>query len=252
LIWLELQGKTITDADIKFIGDNKKTFVVGLNEADRYGFVAHDEAGKDLYARNSQSEFNRDLNVAYQVIRGANIYTVLVIPSILDLDTFFRRRRVTCMMHVYKEGKVAYFTKKRLRKLVPWMMMASKYNDDPDPMLAKDEHNRPIKALFTDTFPLFYNEKTMKPEANQSLYEAYLARKGNNIKQVKQELYDKYVKSDDMKQAAQKDEAENRAEAYKLSKAKVSNAQIAKIVGINARTVKKYIIEQKALEAVDV
>jgi len=181
--WLKLLKLDVNPEYIKYIGDNKKTFIEGLRDAPRYMMVGHDEAGKDLYARSAMSTFNKDLNIAYQVIRGKNLATFLVLPNILDLDTFFRKRRVTELFVIYKTGKVAYFTKKRLRVLLPKMQEAAKYNDDPDPM------NMGIKPLFIDSFPKYEG----------ILLEPYLNRKRDNMDGVIDELVDKYVTNDENK-----------------------------------------------------
>lgn len=176
-IWLKLIGENNQKEYIKYIGDNQKTFITGLTKSPKYFMVVHDEAAKDLYGRSAMSSFSKDLNVAYQIIRGANLHTVLIIPSILDLDSFFRKRRVTQMYHVYSEGKVAYFTKSRIRKLLPRLSNASKYNEDPNVM------DMGVAPLFTDTFPLY-----------EGIYlNDYLSQKNSNIEQVREELYKKYV-----------------------------------------------------------
>lgn len=180
--WRKIIGKPVTEEDIKYIASNKKEFVTGLKACEKYDMIIHDEAGKDLYARNSISSFNKDLNIAYQVIRGKNLFTVLVIPHVLDLDPFFRRRRVTAMLHVYKEGRFAYYSKERLRYLLPGLMKFALYSADPDPFRVRDSNGEIIKPNFYDSFPLYKGV----------LKEQYEARKTQNMQQVVDELLDKY------------------------------------------------------------
>jgi hypothetical protein len=175
-IWFNLLNIPITKELIEFFGDNQKNFIIALNSAPRYYMVVHDEAGKDVYTRNAMSSFSRDLNVAYQVIRGANLHTLLLIPNILDIDSFFRKRRVTQCFHVYKEGCVAYYSKKRLKKILPAIYKMGINNDDVNLLSAG-------APLFYDTFPMY--EGVLK--------DFYLERKTQNILETKKYLLDKYV-----------------------------------------------------------
>jgi hypothetical protein len=180
--WRKIIGKPVSKDDIRFIASNKQEYVKSLDASAKYDMVIHDEAGKDLYARNALSSFNKDLNIAYQVIREKNLYTILIIPSIIDLDTFFRRRRVTAMLHVYKEGRVAYFSKHLLRQILPAMVNASKYSSDPDPLKMRSEKGGYIYPNFFDTFKMY----------NGVLLEGYQERKTSNIQNVIDTLMDKY------------------------------------------------------------
>lgn len=180
--WYKLLGWKVTEDDIQWIASNQKEFVQGLESCKQYGMFIHDEAGKDLYARNSISSFNKDLNIAYQVIRARNLYTVLVIPSVNDLDTFFKRRRVTAMLHVYAEGKFVYYSKAKIREIIPAMIRGAQYSADPDPTKLKDARGNYIQANFSDTFPLYKG----------ILKQPYEERKKANMQNVLQELKDKY------------------------------------------------------------
>lgn len=187
--WFKLLNIPLTHDLITYFGDNQKTFISALNTAPQYYMVVHDEAGKDLYTRNAMSTFTKDLNVAYQVIRGANLHTILIIPHILDLDSFFRRRRITQCFHVYGEGKVAYFTKKRLRQLMPKITKMAQNSDDID-LLSVGQ------PLFLDTFGKYEG----------IFLKDYLERKKNNINETKQYLYDKYVAEVENPQIIQKND----------------------------------------------
>jgi hypothetical protein len=165
---------------------NKKEFVLSLSTAPKYYMVVHDEALKDLYARDAISSFNKDLNKAYFVIRGRNLYTALACPSILDLDPNFRKRRIHGMYHVYSAGKVAYYGRKKLNKLIPALMKMQIYNARPDPKNALDDHSKHIVPDFTDTFPLYKGV----------LLEKYMARKDKNMKGTVDDLMKRYGADD--------------------------------------------------------
>lgn len=178
-IWTtELVKNEISDKDIQNIGDNKKTFIQALYGAKKNYMIAHDEAGKDLYARDAMSTFNRSLNKAYIVIRGLNLHTVFVVPNILDLETYFRNHRVKQMLHVYDFGKYCVFDKKAINQLLPRMKRAKMKNEMPNPGAMG------VKPFCYDTFPIYENKTMLDP---------YLQRKDENMKGVVQELYDEFV-----------------------------------------------------------
>jgi glycosyltransferase involved in cell wall biosynthesis len=179
-IWYEMIG--LAKPPIKFLADNKVNFVVALKDAERYYLVAHDEAGKDLYSRKSMSSFSTDMNQAYMVIRGKNLHTILVIPNILDLDSFFRKRRVTGMFFVYSTGRYAYYTKSQIRKLLPHLVRMSSTSAEPNPMKVKM-----VKPFYLDTFPKYEG----------ALLDEYLARKSDNMDDSIMQLYTKYMQEVD-------------------------------------------------------
>ena len=188
-IWYKelLEVKDYDESYIKYFGANKKEFITGMYVAPKYHMIVHDEALKDLYARDSISSFNKDLNKAYFVIRGKNLYTALACPSILDLDPNFRKRRIWGMFHVYSAGKVAYYGRDKLNKLIPALMKMSMYNARPDPRNARDEKYKLIAPDFTDTFPMYKGV----------LLKRYLERKDSNMDKIVKELVDKYADGDE-------------------------------------------------------
>ncbi len=233
--WYKLLGREVVVEDIKYIASNKREFVTGLKSAQKYDMIIHDEAGKDLYARNSISSFNKDLNVAYQVIRGKNLYTILVIPSVMDLDSFFRRRRVTAMLHVYREGKFAYFSKARLRWILPGLEKQMQYSSDPDPTKVKDQFGKWIQPNFTDSFPLYKGV----------LKEPYEARKSNNMDAVVDELMDKYGEDESDKKKKTIEESDSLDDTiYERFKERADNGErimdIRKRLRISARQYKLF------------
>ena len=178
----ELLGKELNSHLIKYLGSNKIEFITALyscsSENKKYYMVAHDEAGKDLYSRKAMSSFSSDLNESYQVIRGLNLWTALAIPSIMDLDSFFRKRRVRYMIHFIGEGKYAFYSKAKVAMLIPELKRQSDKNARPDPMKVKD-----VSPDFIETFAP-YKGPLLKP---------YLDRKAQNMQDSVKDMYDKYV-----------------------------------------------------------
>lgn len=144
----------------------------------KFQMVGHDEAAKDMYKREAQKKMNIVLNKAYMVIRGMNIYTALLIPNIMDLDPFFRNRRVTAYLFVYRRGKYAYFSKKTLAKLLPAMNIQMATNSNPDPMSCKDTKGNPILPDFIGSFPKYTGV----------LLEPYMKRKQSNMESTIEEI----------------------------------------------------------------
>lgn len=175
-------GKEYDKSYIRYLGANKKEFVTALATAPKYHFIAHDEALKDLYARDAISDFNKSLNRCYFIIRGKNLITAFCCPSILDLDPQFRKRRISGMLHVYAKGKVAYYGRDKLNKLIPALAKMSIYSARPDPKNALDLNGRLIAPDFTDTFPLYEGV----------LLEDYLKRKDANMESTVQDLVNKF------------------------------------------------------------
>jgi hypothetical protein len=119
--WLtKLYGK-VTEEDINKIGLTSESFVTTLQNAKRYEPTVYDESG-ELSNKRSMSNFNVSITQAYQVIRGLNLLTVLVLPSIFDLEGFFTKRRARGLIYVFgrtkESSRFAYWDKARMRNLV--------------------------------------------------------------------------------------------------------------------------------------
>jgi hypothetical protein len=124
---------------------NRDDFIKDLADCKKCEMTIYDEAG-DISSRGAMTEFNRQLMVAYQIIRADNICTILVLPDIWDLDSYFRNKRIKGLFYVKERGKVAYFSKKKLERI-----------------LFINNH-RPIKNYFvsnpnfTDSYPIYKGE----------------------------------------------------------------------------------------------
>ncbi|MEX1384434.1 hypothetical protein [Lutibacter sp.] len=239
----ELLGFDLEDTLIKYLGSNKIEFITALYECSsnerKYYMVAHDEAGKDLYSRKAMSSFSSDLNESYQVIRGLNLWTGLAIPSIMDLDSFFRKRRVRYMIHFIGEGKYAFYSKAKVAMLIPELKKQSDKNARPDPMKCKD-----IQPDFIETFAP-YKGPLLKP---------YLKRKEDNMKDSVKDMYDKYVTQEAREGAGLNvPEYQKRAEeVYKLRDSNLTWKQISQKTDMSFLTLKKaYNFHKNKIEVLD-
>lgn len=111
----KLYGK-VEAKDIDKVALSVEKFAKAIGEVKQYDLIVYDESG-DLSNKRTMSKVNVAITQAYQVIRGLNIFTILVIPSVFDLDGFFVKRRARSMIYVFKRGRFAYWNKSRLRKL---------------------------------------------------------------------------------------------------------------------------------------
>lgn len=162
-----------TPEDIKHICLSKEQFVEDLKDCVKYEMTIYDEAG-DILSRRALGSFNVSIMKAYQVIRGDNLFTILVLPSLWDLDTFFRKRRLRGMFYVYKRGRVAFWDKDRLRKMVAI-------------------NSRRVIPSYWVTKPLFFDTF---PKYNGVLKEAYDDKKAEKMKGVRQQLFDDLAKGE--------------------------------------------------------
>ena len=163
---------------------NRKELASTLNEIQekdfKYAMFFHDEAVKDLYRKDGITKFQKIMEVSYTVIRGLNLYSGWLIPSILDLSKMFRTRRIRGMFYVYGRGKYAYYSKKQLKKLIPAMQQNQNFGGDPNPFDVRDTVGRVIKPFCIGTFGNYHG----------SLKEEYAVRKAANMKQSLQDLAD--------------------------------------------------------------
>jgi len=176
------------------VGMDSPEFSGLLRDAKKYMMIANDEAA-DISSRSAMAKQNRLFMVVYQLIRGENLFTVLVIPSIFDLDSFFRKRRVRHLIHIPKRGLYHFWDKQSLRRMVEL------------------NEGRPFKNIYA-----------VRPTASgrfsdyKGLYlEPYLAKKRDKMQQVREMLADELGV----------DETFNREEALKSGEAALVQKKIA-------------------------
>jgi len=162
--YTKLNGKCKA-TDIKHMCLDEKQFERDLSDCIKMEATVFDEAGA-LSSRAALTKFNKKLMKAYQVIRADLLFTILVIPDIWDLDTWFRNKRIKGLFYVYQRGRVAFFGKEKTRLL---MML---------------NQNRIVKSYtivkptFRDTFPIYKGV----------LAEPYQKLKDRKVLQARREL----------------------------------------------------------------
>lgn len=205
--WLIKRYGTVTpEMCERFVGMDARSFSSVLSKAKRYDIVADDEAA-DISSRGAMQQSNQLFMQAYQIIRGDNLFSVLVIPSLFDLDAFFRKRRVKHLIHVYKRGKIAFWSNQRLKRMVEL------------------NEKLPFKNYYL-VRPTFFDSL---PRYEGILKEPYEQMKARKMKKVRINL-EKNMNSKDV----------HKKEAYELKKKGLNYTEIATKIGVSRVTAARY------------
>lgn len=87
--------------DITRITFNAEDFVQAIKSAPKFSCVILDEAYASINARASLTETNRALIAMATEMRQKNLFVIICIPSIFDLDKYFAIWRANSLFHVY-------------------------------------------------------------------------------------------------------------------------------------------------------
>lgn len=90
-----------------------ETMLERVQKAPRYSVVMLDEAVNGLYAREAMAMDNRVLTTAAMVARARNLYWILCIPHLHNLDPYFREHRVRSWWYVIQHGEALGHVPKR-------------------------------------------------------------------------------------------------------------------------------------------
>jgi|TARA_Y100000034_G_C6893395_1_gene411431 hypothetical protein len=115
--WYVLLNGECKKEDIKHMCLDLDSFVSDLSDLQKRECTVYDEAG-DLSNRNFMTKINKKIAQTYQVIRSDNLLTILVLPSLFDLDPFFKARRIKGLFVVYQRGKTAFWGQSKLRQII--------------------------------------------------------------------------------------------------------------------------------------
>ena len=91
-------------------------FVEAVEKAEKYQAIVFDETMGYLSSRSSMSRFNRLLIKVFSEMRSKNLFILLNIPSIFELDKYPAIHRSVALIHIYKRGTFAVYnySKKKL------------------------------------------------------------------------------------------------------------------------------------------
>lgn len=204
--------------DIKYVALSITQFLEALKDVKKFGCVIYDEAG-EISSLRMMNKFNYKLTKTYEVIRGENLFTILILPDVFYLNPFFSSRRARGLIHVYKRGKFAYWNKRQLRRMIE----INKTYKTKNPFR--------VKPLFFDTFPKYKGY----------LKNAYADKKREKMHAAREELYEEIVKNDDPK-------LELKKVAYNL-RHKITDALNVKVIAeafnVTDRTIYNWLKEME-------
>jgi len=215
--WMELKNGKCDPDDVKHMSMKGKDFVDDLSEADKMDCVVFDEAG-ELDNRRALSNFNVMLSQAYKVIRADNIYTILILPDIFDLEFRFIKR-MKALFFVYQRGRVAVWLKDSLVK----MAELNAYR--------KVKNVRFVRPDFYDTFPIYKGV----------MEESYAKRKAEKTKEARKELKHALNSKEEIGVRAQK----MMNMAYNLKQRKFKIKEIAEIMDVTPRRIAQILKESR-------
>jgi len=209
----KLYGK-VSKSDIKHVCLDSVGFLHDLADCKQYEMTIYDEAG-ELSSRNAMNKLNKMIMVTYQIIRADKIFTVLILPDIWYLDSYFRNTRVKGLFVVSKRGKVAFWNYQKLRKIIDLNQSRNIKNYWVTP------------PNFTDSYPMY---KGILMEE----YEKLKAKKTSEARQKLKEVVDENGNEiRDLKINA----------AKKMSDLGLTHDSIASCLNVSRRTIGNYIKE---------
>lgn len=208
--WVRILNGKVLPNDVRHMCMNAKQFVSDLKDLKKYDMTVYDEAG-ELTNRRAMSDLNVRITQAYKIIRGDNLFTILVLPSLWDLDPFFVKRRLRGLVWLDRRRHFQFWGKERLRRMVA---INSKFYWKSYSVV------KPTHRGYVPT----YRGVLLKP---------YEKKKEEHTMLVRKELYEQIEKgttgSDDKYKAAVLAVAE-----------KIGSGKAAELFGINRKTIFNY------------
>lgn len=142
-------------------------FARAIKESQEYDHIIIDEGVLLSYGRNAMSDVSKHINTLLMVCRAKKFYINILIPNLLDLDTYIRKNRVTALWVMLPNYRVAYFSKRRVRKLLFKMAFTSRNGGHADPMTQGVYPNFTAKVYLCDNTELVKEYGLIK-QANMS------------------------------------------------------------------------------------
>lgn len=174
--YTKLYGK-VTKEDVKHISLKPKDFVTDLKNLKRYEAHVYDEAG-DLSNLRQMDKFNYRVSLSYQVMRGLNLLTFLVLPSIFRLNPYFVKDRAKFLLHVYKRDKNRAYYQLYTRDKIGAILDINQYR---------------MRKRVNVVSPVFHDKFT---EYKGILKQPYLDKKEARLSTVREELYNSVVEQE--------------------------------------------------------
>jgi len=97
--------------DVDDISIEGKGFISWLRHSEKMAGV-FDEAGTAMYTRDAMKPIVKMINKRLMVCGYKYLFIILCLPSIFDLDTHVRNRRINCLIQITKKGDFVAYNRK--------------------------------------------------------------------------------------------------------------------------------------------
>lgn len=229
--WYSAMGISPSDKLVSQITATPEEFANCLIQSKPYDMLMVDEGVLMSYARKGMSESNVQVNKMLMVCRGKHFYFNILIPNFLDLDSYIRKNRVSSIWVMMPNYMVAYFSRKRVHKLIGRMAYTSRGGNHADPLKLG------VRPNFIAKVPLYTGV----------LAEPYAKIKENNMNAVIKDLSDELLKKQKAKTLKPKKiDARDKALIVGLSQNK-SMVSIAKEMNLHFSSLTPRIKKLKAM-----
>lgn len=236
--WYKHINKPMTPQQLaKQISAKPQEFARAIKESQEYDHIVIDEGVLLSYGRNAMSDVSKHINTLLMVCRAKKFYINILIPNFLDLDTYIRKNRVTALWVMLSGYRVAYFSKRRVRKLLIKMAYTNRGGGHADPMKQGIYPNFVAKVPLCDNTELVEEYGKIK-QANmsaviESTAEAILGAKDQtNVKKNKPDMEKAYYD-----------------QVLKLRKEGMNKHQIRKELAISLETINQILVKDLAFKA---
>ena len=194
--------------NIKNIALDKEDFIEVLSDIKDEDIVMFDEAGDGLFSRDFASKSNKDLVKTFMIIRAKRLITFLVLPTFFMIDTYFRKHRVRGLFYVYQRGKVAFYDKQGIEKIMRF---------------GEKNHKITGRPAFRDHYP----------EYKGRLLEEYKKKKAKKIKETLEAL----KPENQEKEKKQKEKELLAEEIMRMEAQGLTQQEIADIKQVSRKTI---------------
>lgn len=163
-IWYNKLNKTLVKEDIKHCALDMIQFTKDLKELKRFEMIIYDEAG-DLSNLRQMDKYNYRITLAYQVIRGLNLFTILILPSVFRLNPYFVVDRCKTYIHVYKRDKNRAYYAVWTRRKVEQMIHLNQNRRLKTPFVVRPDaydHFRRYEGILKNEYDIKKNDKMTK------------------------------------------------------------------------------------------
>ena len=105
--------------------------------AKKFEPIIFDEGYLGLASENSMQSYNKLLKKMLVTVRQKNLYLIIVVPSVFDINKYVVLHRADCLLHIFKHhgqrGHFAFYNENKLKNLyILGKKMYSYYNPPPN------------------------------------------------------------------------------------------------------------------------